>query len=337
MTNPRFGKQILYGASTGLEQSLVDVDSARITEINAELIRDIWNPQKCPERLLPYLAWAFGVEYWNTSWSETTKRTWIANQLIFKSMRGTAAAARMAVDFAGRDVSRWGYAVTKITTRPQQVFSGPSLTKAEREAWMQQLPQVRAWRIRDSAPSPLTKGFYGGHGSVRQHSYHFCLPGEGVGKRNEYLNQANLELAHVTFGINEFHSPQDLFASSLSTKALIFGKATPFHMFTATSITLGTLTFDQPLFRIKRILTASSLNLDKLTFGINEFHSPQDLFAQSLTTHLLVFSTPSLPYDLTAISLTTGALEFGFSSENASMREDGGLALREDGGVELRE
>lgn len=177
MTNPLFGSQLLYRASTGLERSLVDVDSARITEIPAELIKDIWDPYRCPARLLPYLAFAMGVEFWNDDWSETTKRVWIANQWLFKSLRGTKAGLEMAVDFAGRDVSKWGYRVTKVYRQPTKVFSGPSLTREEREAWLQRLPQVRTWRVRETTLSGVGKAFYGASAHLRLHSSRFCLGG----------------------------------------------------------------------------------------------------------------------------------------------------------------
>ena len=125
MTDTNLGSRLLYRTSTGLEKALADVDGDRITDTAAELIQAIWDPWACPLRLLPYLAWAVGVEYWNDDWSETTKRAWVAYQLEFKSTRGTRRALEMAVDYAGRDVSRWGYEVIKVTTRPQKVFSGP--------------------------------------------------------------------------------------------------------------------------------------------------------------------------------------------------------------------
>ncbi|MBG8794166.1 phage tail protein I [Salmonella enterica subsp. enterica] len=31
----------------------------------------MWNPATCPIRFLPYLAWAFSVDRWDESWTES--------------------------------------------------------------------------------------------------------------------------------------------------------------------------------------------------------------------------------------------------------------------------
>jgi phage tail P2-like protein len=64
---------------------MADVDATRLMEIEAELVKYTWDPYLCPTPLLPYLAWAMGVNFWNDRWSETTKRAWIAEQWDFKA------------------------------------------------------------------------------------------------------------------------------------------------------------------------------------------------------------------------------------------------------------
>lgn len=177
MSEPNIGSKILYRSATGLEKALAEVDATRITDIQAELIRSIWDPDTCPENLLPYLAFAMGVEYWNDNWSITTKRTWIATQWLFKSLRGTEAGLKMAVRFAGRDVSPFGYSVIKVTTRPQVIHSGPSLTREQREAWLQQLPQVDVWNINESGVAKPWKAFYGSSKATRLHNGRLLLGG----------------------------------------------------------------------------------------------------------------------------------------------------------------
>lgn len=169
------GSQLLYRAHSGFEGALADTESERLIPLPAELVHDIWDPVAAPIRLLPYLAWAFGVEYWDDNWRESTKRNWVGYQLTFKSVRGTARALYDIISYAGRDISRNGYTLDRITTRPQQVFSGPSLTKAEREAWLQRLPQVRVWRMRESGIAPEFKSFYGASNRLRQHNKRFCF------------------------------------------------------------------------------------------------------------------------------------------------------------------
>lgn len=178
--NRGFGRNILYRAATGFEKAMSDTDAERLTSLNAELIRDIWIPWACPTRLLPYLAWAMSVQFWNDDWSETTKRAWIEAQFLFKSLRGTRKALEMAIDYSGRDVSPYGYRVLDVTTAPQKIFSGPSLTRDEREDWLQKLPQVRVWRRNEVAFFSEFKAFYGSSAVNRLHSRRFCLSGSNV-------------------------------------------------------------------------------------------------------------------------------------------------------------
>lgn len=157
-----YGSDVLYREATGLEKAWSDVDADRLIETNAEAIIDIWDPYACPAQLLPFLAWAMGITFWNNKWSETTKRDWIARQFEFKSLRGTQAGIEMALDFAGRDVSQFGFTLVKAITQPQKVFSGPSLTKTQREAWLQKLPQVRVYYYRNRPIADHYKSFMGG-------------------------------------------------------------------------------------------------------------------------------------------------------------------------------
>lgn len=160
---PDVGSQLLYRAASGLERAMADADAVRLMGIVGglvpELIIDIWDPFACPLDLLPYLAWAMGVTFWNDQWSETTKRSWIAVQWQFKALRGTEAGLDMVVDYAGRDVSPYGYAVKKVITRPQQLFPGGSVSAADREAWLASLPQVRVFYYLQTGTAPALKFF----------------------------------------------------------------------------------------------------------------------------------------------------------------------------------
>jgi phage tail P2-like protein len=173
----RPGSQTLYHAATGLEKALADSEAERIIRIYAEAVVDVWDPYRIALRNLPYLAWAMGVNLWQDEWREITKRTWVARQWTFKSLRGTADGMRMAVDFIGRDVSPFGYHCTKFTVPPQKVYSGPTMTKEEREAWLVQMPQLRIWRANERGFAGYGKAFYGGRGNLRLRNHRFCLGG----------------------------------------------------------------------------------------------------------------------------------------------------------------
>ena len=174
----RPGAQTLYHSSTGLEKALADSEAERLIRIYAEAVVDVWDPYRIAYRNLPYLSWAMGVNMWQDEWKELTKRTWTARQWTFKSLRGTADGMRMAVDYIGRDVSPWGYQCTKFTVPPQRVYSGPTMTREEREEWLAQMPQLRVWRVQERGWAGIGKSFYGGSSSLRLRNARFCLGAE---------------------------------------------------------------------------------------------------------------------------------------------------------------
>ncbi|UYF99335.1 phage tail protein I [Halomonas sp. GD1P12] len=72
-------------------------------------IRELWRPQECPERLLPWLAWAMSVDEWDAEWSEQQKRNAIDAAVYLHRHKGTAAAVQRAVDlvFDDAEVQEW--------------------------------------------------------------------------------------------------------------------------------------------------------------------------------------------------------------------------------------
>ncbi|WP_316196569.1 phage tail protein I [Bradyrhizobium sp. SZCCHNS3053] len=102
-------------------------------------IRDLWNPWTCPENLLPYLAWALSVDLWDPNWELTKRRSVVANAIKHHQIKGTLKAIETYLGLIDSQVVR-------AFTPPQKIFSGPSLTRAQREAWLEKLPQVRVWR-----------------------------------------------------------------------------------------------------------------------------------------------------------------------------------------------
>ena len=64
-------------------------------------IRDLLSPSRCPVELLPYLAWAFSVDRWESTWSEATKRQVIASAYYVHAHKGTIGALRRVVEPLG--------------------------------------------------------------------------------------------------------------------------------------------------------------------------------------------------------------------------------------------
>lgn len=67
-------------------------------------IRDVWNPDRCPLKLLPWLAWAFSVDEWDASWTEQQKRDAIKASYSVHRHKGTIGAVKSALAALGFSV-----------------------------------------------------------------------------------------------------------------------------------------------------------------------------------------------------------------------------------------
>lgn len=71
-------------------------------------IGDLWNPETCPVKFLPWLAWALSVDTWRSDWSEATKRAVIAASPRVHRLKGTVAAVKAAIaPFGHADLVEW--------------------------------------------------------------------------------------------------------------------------------------------------------------------------------------------------------------------------------------
>jgi len=64
-------------------------------------IRQTWDPANCPIQALPWLAWAFGVEDWDQTWTEEQQRAAVAASLEVHRIKGTVGAVTRAVGALG--------------------------------------------------------------------------------------------------------------------------------------------------------------------------------------------------------------------------------------------
>lgn len=62
-----------------------------------DMIRIVKHPALCPVELLPWLAWEFSVDTWNTDWTESEKRAAITRAAYIHRHRGTRAAIEMSL------------------------------------------------------------------------------------------------------------------------------------------------------------------------------------------------------------------------------------------------
>ncbi len=72
-------------------------------------LRTLWNAATCPVDLLPWLAWAWSVDDWDSTWSEAQKRDVIASSIYIHRHKGTKAAVVRATAAMGKpaQLSEW--------------------------------------------------------------------------------------------------------------------------------------------------------------------------------------------------------------------------------------
>ncbi|ALX94643.1 phage tail protein [Serratia fonticola] len=94
---------LLPTGSTPLERNVAEA-CAGISDLKVPL-RDLWNPDTCPVKFLPYLAWARSVDRWDESWPEATKRAVVKAAFILHKRKGTMSAVRRAIMPLGFELS----------------------------------------------------------------------------------------------------------------------------------------------------------------------------------------------------------------------------------------
>lgn len=72
-------------------------------------LREIWDPDRCPAELLPWLAFAMSVDEWDPTWPEDAKREVIRRSFAVHQRKGTRYAVKNALSSVGfrTDLSEW--------------------------------------------------------------------------------------------------------------------------------------------------------------------------------------------------------------------------------------
>lgn len=79
--------------------------------------RDLWSPDRCPIDLLPWLAWAVGVEGWRSYWPEALKRERVRRAIEISRTKGSVASVRRVVESFGGQIAlrEWWQMTPKAT------------------------------------------------------------------------------------------------------------------------------------------------------------------------------------------------------------------------------
>ncbi len=87
--------RLLPPNASPLERAMADALGARFDR--AVPVRDLWSPERCPEALLPWLAWAVSVDVWDDGWPLEARRRVVAESLARHRIKGSRAAVETAV------------------------------------------------------------------------------------------------------------------------------------------------------------------------------------------------------------------------------------------------
>ena len=101
-TNDRF-LSLLPANSRPLEHALASI-GAKLESVPVPF-DEIWNVDKAPDELLPYLAYAWSIDEWNDNWTAETKRQVIRDSLWVHERKGTLGAVKRALSAMNYDAS----------------------------------------------------------------------------------------------------------------------------------------------------------------------------------------------------------------------------------------
>ncbi|UNM21703.1 phage tail protein I [Pseudomonas sp. ArH3a] len=147
-------QQLLPGNSTQLERQAAQA-LAQIQRVPIPL-RQLSNPDTCPLPVLPYLAWAFSVDRWDSNWSEATKRAACRSSRYIHAHKGTIGALRRVVEPLGYliEVMEWWQ------TMPEGVPATFALKVGVLDTGItEEMYQELTWLIDDA--KPLTRHLTG--------------------------------------------------------------------------------------------------------------------------------------------------------------------------------
>lgn len=86
--------------STTAERALEQANNKPVIDVPLR-IQEVKNPDQCPMNLLPWLAWEYGVDFWDPAWSAEQKRQTVKDAAYIHKHRGTSGAVRRSLGAVG--------------------------------------------------------------------------------------------------------------------------------------------------------------------------------------------------------------------------------------------
>ncbi len=127
---------LLPSNSTALERSLSLIGD-RLPGA-AALVRAQWRPEEVDPRLIAWLAWGMSVDLWNDAWSDERKAEVVRQSIRLHRLKGTEEGARRFLELVDAKL-------VQTVTHRVQTFATPVISLAERNAWLERMPQIRIY------------------------------------------------------------------------------------------------------------------------------------------------------------------------------------------------
>lgn len=92
-----------------LERALDESAATRLAAVPVDVVGLLYDPQRIPAQLLPWLAWAWSVDEWSPDWTEAQQRAAVAASFTVHQLKGTRGAVRRAVEaiYASARITEW--------------------------------------------------------------------------------------------------------------------------------------------------------------------------------------------------------------------------------------
>lgn len=149
--------RILPPTSTPLDRAILDA-TAGIEQSVGPLTR-LYQPRAIDAALLPWLAWSVDVLAWPRNADETPRRNLIAGSWKLHRMQGTLAGYKTMAALCGAEV-------IKAIAPPAKIYVSASLTRVERNAFIERYPQLRIYpqRLAGQRVGAMLLGLYASAG-----------------------------------------------------------------------------------------------------------------------------------------------------------------------------
>jgi P2-related tail formation protein len=166
VTPPR---SLLPPNATPFEIAAEQAGSTRYIGLQPTAVFEAMDPATIPSSLLPWLAWGLKLEIWDPDWADEYKRWAVANSIKWHYQKGTLAGIEAYLNLVDTDI-------VAAVVPPARTYLSPSLTAAQRAAYLQGFPQLR---VLPYVASALDK-----YASFTNHAY--GLPGAFCGNIYPY-------------------------------------------------------------------------------------------------------------------------------------------------------